>query len=47
MKTLLKERVIKSVTKIKDIMPQNLTLAIISLMAAITVWSWVTKNAVP
>jgi len=47
MKILLKERVIKSATKIKNIMPQNLTLAIVSLIAAITMWSWVTKNVVP
>ena len=46
MKILLKERVIKSATQIKAIMPQNLTLVIASLAAAIAVWVWVTKNVV-
>ena len=46
MKILLKERVIKSATKIKDIMPRELTLAIVSLIAAIALWAWVTKNVV-
>jgi len=46
MKTLLKERVIKSATQIKAIMPQNLTLVIASLVGATAVWAWVTKNVV-
>jgi hypothetical protein len=49
MKILLKEKIekrLKDALKIKTVMPKNLTLAIASLVAAIAVWVWVTKNVV-
>jgi len=45
MKISLKEKIEKRL-KNKAYMPKNLTLAIASLVAAIVVWVWVTKNVV-
>ena len=47
MKISLKGRVLKNVAKIKVIMPRDPILAIVSLIAAIAMWAWVTKNIVP